>query len=128
MGLWGCNDLITIHIKAVGTIWLVNIVTSNAFLNLKQFSLLPFERYFEIILVILDKLEDFYNLPYPVGSLYKGFGDLRRTEFSIAVADRREAYASDIQSAYARLENGTYTFYESRQSLRYLMRNQFTNE
>ena len=81
-----------------------------------------------MFLLFLDNLEDFYNLTYPVGSLYRGGGDLHQTEFSIAVEPRREAYASDIQGAYARLENGTYTFYESRQSLRYLMRSQFTNE
>ena len=81
-----------------------------------------------LVLSITDNLEDFYNLPYPVGSLYRGSAKLRQTEFSKAVYDRRESYASDIQGAYARLENGTYTFYESRQSLRYLMRSEFTNE
>ena len=82
-----------------------------------------------IFLSTSDNLEDFYNLPYPIGSLYySGSDGLDQTEFSIAVADRREAYATDIIGAYARLENGTYTFFESRQSLRYLMRSQFTNE
>ena len=73
---------------------------------------------------IEDTIDDFYNSPYPIGSYYKYiFG-----KFETSLGSRYEGYNSDIQSAYAKLGNGTYSFFESKANLMYIMRSQFTNE
>ena len=75
------------------------------------------------LLTYLDTIEDFYNSPYPVGSYFKyGEWDL------LTHGSGYESYAPDIEGAYAKLGNGTYSLLESRDSLRYLMRSRFTNE
>ena len=73
----------------------------------------------------LDTIEDFYNSPYPVGSMYKY---AHGATFWGALGSRYESYSSDVEGAYAKLANGTYSFFDSKQNLRYLMRSQFTNE
>ena len=74
--------------------------------------------------VELDTLDDFYNIPYPVGSAYK----YRSMLFTRKLGKRYESYGSDVEGPYEKLRNGTYSLYDSRQNLRYLMRSQFTNE
>ena len=75
-------------------------------------------------LLIEDTIEDFYNSPYPVGSYYKYiFGT-----FETSLGSRYEGYNADVKSADSRLENGTYSFFESKANLMYIMRSQFTNE
>ena len=44
------------------------------------------------------------------------------------VGSRYEAYRSDVEGAYEKLGNGTYSLFESRQKLNYLMRSRFTNK
>ena len=74
-----------------------------------------------------DTIEDFYKSPYPVGSLYK-YSSKNRASFWVKLGSRYESYSSDVEGAYEKLANGTYSFFDSKQNLRYLMRSQFTNE
>ena len=76
-----------------------------------------------MLFVHLDIIEDFYNSPYPVGSYFKYGGGARE----LPLGSSYESYASDVDAAYDKLENGTYSLFESRDSLRYLMRSRFTN-
>ena len=73
---------------------------------------------------ILDTLEDFYNSPYPVGSQFIYGETPRETELGSSYG----GYFNDIEGAYAKMMNGTYSLLESRESLRYLMRSRFTNQ
>ena len=75
-----------------------------------------------------DTIEDFYNSPYPVGSMYKYCTNTCTTTFWGSLGSKYESYSSDVEGAYAKLANGTYSFFDSKQNLRYLMRSQFTNE
>ena len=75
--------------------------------------------------VDLDTLDDFYNSSYQIGSSFP----YRPIPFTIKLGKRYDdKKRSDVEGAYEKLKNGTYTFYDSRQNLRYLMRSQFTNE
>ena len=71
-----------------------------------------------------DIIDDFYQSPFPVGSMYKYSQD----SFLGPLGSRYESYSSDVEGAYAKLANGTYSLFDSKQNLRYLMRSQFTNE
>ena len=42
--------------------------------------------------------------------------------------NKYETYSADVEDAYAKLFNGTYSLFESRESLRYLIRSRFTNK
>ena len=76
-----------------------------------------------------DTIEDFYNSPYPVGSIKKYVSRHgETTTLWSALGSRYESYSSDVEGAYAKLANGTYSFFDSKQNLRYLMRSLFTNE
>ena len=48
-------------------------------------------------------------------------------KFVTELGNRYESYASDVEGAYEMLENGTYSIFDSKQSLRYLIRSLFTN-
>ena len=73
-----------------------------------------------------DKIEDFYKSPHPVGSYFK-YQNAAET-FVTTLGSRYESYASDVEGAYEKLENGTYSIFDSKQSLNYLIRNLFTNK
>ena len=77
-----------------------------------------------------DTIEDFYDSPYPVGSMYKykSNNGASFSSFWVKLGSRYESYSSDVEGAYEKLANGTYSFFDSKQNLRYLMRSQFTNE
>ena len=74
-----------------------------------------------------DTIEDFYNSPYPVGSMYK-YARTNGASFWDKLGSRYESYSSDVEGAYEKLANGTYSFFDSKQNLRYLMRSKFMNE
>ena len=76
------------------------------------------------MLIILDTLEDFYNSPYPVGSQFIYETGPRVNELGSSYG----SYFNDIEGAYAKMENGTFSLLESRLSLRYLMRSRYTNK
>ena len=57
-----------------------------------------------LFLWTLDTLEDFFNSPYPVGSYYKyNVGD--PNAITEALGSIYEGYASDVEGAYAKMEN-----------------------
>ena len=75
--------------------------------------------------LISDTLEDFYNIPYPVGSRFKLPNEHESWQ---SFGNRYESYASDVEGAYEKLANGIYSFLDSSDYLRHLMRSRFTNE
>ena len=78
-----------------------------------------------------DTLEDFYNSPYMIGSSWKSSGVGKpgwAFETRIDDEGRYEGYGKDPEGAHEKLGNGTYSFFESKESLMYTMRSQFTNE
>ena len=115
MVIWGGNDLIVIHTKTPGTTWLVYTRNNNILLFITP------------VLSNVDTIEDFYNSPYPVGSMYK-YKSNNGASFWDKLGSRYESYSYDVEGAYEKLGNGTYSFFDSKQNLRYLMRSQFTNE
>ena len=66
---------------------------------------------------IADTIEDFYTSPFPVGSVYKY--SYENSTFLDTLGSRYESYSSDVEGAYAKLANGTYSFFDSKQNLRY---------
>ena len=77
-----------------------------------------------------DTLEDFYNSPYMIGSSWKGSGRGPGWAFETRIDDegRYEGYGKDPEGAHEKLGNGTYSFFDSKESLMYTMRSRFTNE
>lgn len=65
-----------------------------------------------------------------IGSIWKGSGRGPGWEFETRIdeAGRYEGYGKKKEGTYEKLVNGTYSLYESKESLRYLMRSRFTNE
>ena len=77
-----------------------------------------------------DTLEDFYNSPYMIGSSWKSSGRGPGWTFETRIDDegRYEGYGKDPEGAHEKLGKGTYSFFESKESLMYTMRSRFTNE
>ena len=65
-----------------------------------------------------------------IGSSWKGSGRGPGWKFETRIDDegRYEGYGKDPEGAHEKLGNGTYSFFDSKESLMYTMRSQFTNE
>ena len=73
---------------------------------------------------ISDTIEDFANNPFNIGSIFK----YPKSNLPTELRNKYTSYSEDVEGGYAKLGNGTFSFLESRESLRYLMRSQFTNK
>ena len=65
-----------------------------------------------------------------IGSSWKSSGRGPGWAFETRIDDegRYAGYGKDPEGAHEKLGNGTYSFYESKESLMYTMRSRFTNE
>ena len=75
-----------------------------------------------------DTLEDFAYSPFTVGSFFRYFTDMTQNSYLAKINEKYEVYQDDVEGAYAKLGNGTYSLMESKASLVHLMRSRFTNK